>query len=106
MIKPSNENVAVKTAEAVTDNILPIIISSEDILVEIRVSIGPLSFSPDPKSIAGYIEPVITYITKKKARIPPKIGIKCRKGPDLFGPIKATPVFQQIYDKILGKVPV
>ena len=73
IIKPSNENVAVKTAEAVTDNILPIIISSEEILVEIKVSIVPLSFSPAPKSIAGYIEPVITYITKKKARIPPKI---------------------------------
>ena len=47
IIKPSNENVAVKTAEAVTDNILPIIISSEEILVEIMESYQNFSKNPD-----------------------------------------------------------
>ena len=41
--------------------------------VEIRVSMVPLSFSPAPKSIAGYIEPLITYITKNKANNAPNI---------------------------------
>ena len=41
--------------------------------VEIRVSMVPLSFSPAPKSIAGYMKPLITYITKNKANIAPNI---------------------------------
>ena len=40
--------------------------------VEIRVSMVPL-FSPAPKSIAGYIEPLITYITKNRANNAPNI---------------------------------
>ena len=47
--------------------------STDEIFVDIRVSIVPLSFSPAPKSIAGYIAPLITYITKKKASKAPKI---------------------------------
>ena len=66
---PSIENVAVNTAEVVTDNIFPIMISTDEMLVEIRVSIVPLSFSPAPRSIAGYIAPLITYITKNNANI-------------------------------------
>ena len=56
-INPSVENIAVMTADPVIANILPIIISNEEILVEINVSIVPRSFSPAPRSMAGYIEP-------------------------------------------------
>ena len=44
IIKPSVENTAVITAESVIENILPMIISTEEIFVEIKVSIVPLSF--------------------------------------------------------------
>ena len=47
--------------------------STDEIFVDISVSIVPLSFSPAPKSIAGYIDPLITYITKNKANIAPNI---------------------------------
>ena len=53
MAKPSIEKVAVRTAEVVTESIFPIIMSTEEILVDINVSIVPLSFSPAPKSTAG-----------------------------------------------------
>ena len=38
--------------------------------------------------------------------MPPKIGMRWRKGPDLFAPINVTPIFQNKYEKILGKIPV
>ena len=67
IIKPSVENTAVITAESVIENILPMIISTEEIFVEIKVSIVPLSFSPAPISMAGYIDPCSTYAIKRKA---------------------------------------
>ena len=48
-------------------------ISTEEMFVDISVSMVPLSFSPAPRSIAGYMEPLITYITKKRASKAPKI---------------------------------
>ena len=102
MINPSVENIAVITAERVIENIFPIIISTVDMFVETSVSIVPRSFSPAPRSIAGYIEPVKIYAmninaTKAPTKVPANSSSVVRSSSITFiGSMKSSSKFSSV----------